>query len=352
METNTHHKKDIIYGLIDKLNKLPFRDKTKLDEFMQEAQECARSIFGNHGEFFQALKSIRFAPASFYSTAVEYQECWEEGKITTLRILTTMLNDPLVSTELSPAEETSSPDVQNNRMDAPKIQQDLDPVEEQILDELVSQLTQDIPAQDSSQIKDRPTEGTVEPLPAAEVINEKIEAFQHSLEQVTKFSDQMQKMDKAPKFPSVDSKKIFIVHGFEKTMLQPMTYTLATLGLELILSHERTSQETIAQKLSANPDVGFAIVLLTEDDIGYRKDQPDMAKLRAKQNVVYELGYLIGKLGRDRVFVLHHDEKNFELPTHCSELIYTPYDRLAHWQFDLVKRLKSCDYKVDANKLL
>ena len=74
--------------------------------------------------------------------------------------------------------------------------------------------------------------------------------------------------------------------------------------------------------------------------------------LRARQNVIFELGFFIGKLGRNRVLVLYQEEENFEMPSDYSGVLYTPYDSSGRWQFDLIKELKACGYDVDANKLL
>ena len=117
-----------------------------------------------------------------------------------------------------------------------------------------------------------------------------------------------------------------------------------------MLGHQ---EKTIVQKFHDYPEIGFAAVALSPDDIGYRKDQfTEKARFRARQNVVFELGFLIGKLGRNRVFVLVRDENNFELPTNYFDAIYTPFDRMGHWQFDLIRQLNNCDFKVDSNKLL
>ena len=76
------------------------------------------------------------------------------------------------------------------------------------------------------------------------------------------------------------------------------------------------------------------------------------AKTRARQNVIFELGLFIGKLGRRNVSVLYQEDKDFEMPSDYKGVLYTPYDTSGRWKFELVKELKNCGYDVDANKLL
>ncbi|HGE71730.1 TPA: nucleotide-binding protein [Candidatus Poribacteria bacterium] len=150
------------------------------------------------------------------------------------------------------------------------------------------------------------------------------------------------------------SKQIFLVHGHDDAMKQAVARTLEKIGLEPIILHEKPSEgRTIIEKFTDYSEVSFAVVLLSPDDIAYPKDRsPKDAMLRARQNVIFELGFFIGKLGRNRVLVLYQEEENFEMPSDYSGVLYTPYDSSGRWQFDLIKELKACGYDVDANKLL
>jgi len=150
------------------------------------------------------------------------------------------------------------------------------------------------------------------------------------------------------------SNQIFIVHGHNEAMKQAVARTLEKLGLEPIILHEKPDKgRTIIEKFTDYSNVLFAVVLLSPDDLGYVKGASlESAKFRARQNVIFELGFFVGKLGRERVCVLYQEVANFEMPTDYSGVLYTPFDRKGRWQFDLVKELKACDYDVDANKLL
>ena len=91
------------------------------------------------------------------------------------------------------------------------------------------------------------------------------------------------------------------------------------------------------------------MILLTPDDVGYDKNKPSCAKGRARQNVVLELGYFWGKLGRNRMMAI--SDPNVELPGDISGVVYTDPASDAQWQKELVRELKAAGYEVDSNKL-
>jgi len=172
--------------------------------------------------------------------------------------------------------------------------------------------------------------------------------------------EELKLFDTSPKVNGVEradvefSNRVFVVHGHDEEMKQAVARTLEKIGLEPIILHEQPNKgRTIIEKFTDYSNVSFSVVLLSPDDIAYPKDHPPKdAKLRARQNVIFELGFFIGKLGRNRVLVLYQEEENFEMPSDYSGVLYTPYDKLGQWQIELVKELKACGYDVDANKLL
>jgi len=93
--------------------------------------------------------------------------------------------------------------------------------------------------------------------------------------------------------------------------------------------------------------IGFAVVLLTADDEGGKRGSGDI-KLRARQNVILELGFFIGTLGRNRVAALH--ESGVELPSDVSGMLYTSLD--SHWRQDLGREMRAAGLTVDLNKAL
>jgi|SRR5665648_2036 len=150
------------------------------------------------------------------------------------------------------------------------------------------------------------------------------------------------------------SNKIFIVHGHDEEMKQAVARAVEKIDLKPIILHEQPNKgRTIIKKFEDYSDVNFAIVLLSPDDIAYPKDKsPKDKEFRARQNVIFELGFFVGKLGREHVFILYREEHNFEFPTDYSGICYTPYNNKGQWRFDLIGELNSCGYNVDANKLI
>jgi|CZCA01.1.fsa_nt_gi predicted nucleotide-binding protein len=147
---------------------------------------------------------------------------------------------------------------------------------------------------------------------------------------------------------------VFIVHGHNEEMKQSIARTIEKLDLTPIILHEQASKgKTIIEKFTDNSEVLYAIVLLSADDIAYLKsDPPENAKFRARQNVIFELGYFIGRLGRERVLALHQVIDDFEIPSDYSGVLFVPYDESGKWKFELVKELKAIGVNVDANKII
>lgn len=154
---------------------------------------------------------------------------------------------------------------------------------------------------------------------------------------------------------SEKSNNIFIVHGKDESMKINVARVIEKLKLNPTILHEKPNKgRTIIEKFTDYSDVLYAIVLLSPDDIGYEKESSSIENqyFRARQNVILELGYFLGKLGRERVLVLFREEKKFEIPSDYSGVLFIPFDSAGKWQIDLVKELKASGYDVDANNLL
>jgi len=107
---------------------------------------------------------------------------------------------------------------------------------------------------------------------------------------------------------------------------------------------------TIIEKFEDHSNVGYAVVLLTPDDLGATKDKKDELKPRARQNVIFELGYFIGKLGRKRVCVLHME--NVEIPSDYKGILYLKMDKDDAWTHKLAREIKEGGIKIDLAKIL
>ena len=146
-------------------------------------------------------------------------------------------------------------------------------------------------------------------------------------------------------------RKVFVVHGHDEGMKHSVARTLNKLELEPIILSERPDiGRTIIEKFEQESDVGYAVALLSPDDIGYAvRDGEDKAKHRPRQNVVAKMFFFIGTLGRKKVLPLV--KGNVEVLSDYSGVVYTPFDDHGGWQIRLVSELKAVGYRVDANKL-
>lgn len=145
------------------------------------------------------------------------------------------------------------------------------------------------------------------------------------------------------------SNKVFIVHGHDNAAIQEMARTLEKGGFEAIILHEQPdSGLTIIEKIERYADVDFAVVLYTECDLGRAKEMAQKdERYRARQNVVFEHGYLIGKLGRDHVCALV--KGNVETPGDISGVVYVSMDSAGAWKMQLGKNMKAVGLSVDLN---
>lgn len=146
------------------------------------------------------------------------------------------------------------------------------------------------------------------------------------------------------------NRKVFVVHGHDDHAKEMMARFLEKNDFEAIVLHEQASgNKTIIEKIEHYADVGFAIILLTPDDMGKSKDA-DNYQPRARQNVILELGYFMGKLGRNRVCAFKSGD--LEIPTDFSGVIWNPLDNAGTWKQILSKELSEAGYDLDSNKLL
>lgn len=153
----------------------------------------------------------------------------------------------------------------------------------------------------------------------------------------------------APSVPT-DSHKVFIVHGHDEAAKANVARTLEKLGIEAVILHEHANKgRTLIEKLEAHADVGFAVVILTPDDVGAAKADAANLHPRARQNVVMELGFFIGRLQRDRVCALL--APGVEKPSDFDGVVYVPLDSGGAWRFLLAQELQAAGIDVDMNKL-
>lgn len=160
----------------------------------------------------------------------------------------------------------------------------------------------------------------------------------------------------------IDMNKVFVVYGHNDALRVEVSRTIEQLGLRpIVLQEQEDFGNTIIEKFEAHAsDIGFAVVLLTADDLGVsckdlareEKEKGFKAeyKTRARQNVVFEMGYFIGKLDRAHVFELLED--GVEKPGDLDGILYTSIDEEGMWKIRLAKRLKALGYIVNLDKII
>lgn len=142
----------------------------------------------------------------------------------------------------------------------------------------------------------------------------------------------------------IKTNSIFLVHGHDGELKQEVARMIEKQGIKAIILSEQTNQgKTIIEKLEENRDVSAAICLFTKDDLCISGNNETR---RARQNVVFETGYFIGKLSRKNVICIC--EKDVELPSDMDGVVYTDKNS---WDIKLLKELKSIGFSIDLNKL-
>ena len=145
--------------------------------------------------------------------------------------------------------------------------------------------------------------------------------------------------------------KVFIVHGRDEGPKHHLRGFLSELGLTPVILDERAGKgRTIIDKFEEEArDVGYAVVILTPDDEGrLRNSEADMSA-RARQNVIFELGFFAAALGRKHVCAIV--KGNLEIPSDYDGVVYITYDDSEGWKMKLLRELKTAGFDVDANRI-
>ena len=147
------------------------------------------------------------------------------------------------------------------------------------------------------------------------------------------------------------SNKVFVIHGRDEGTKETVARFLQTLGLEPVILNEQANRgRTIIEKFEDHAHARFAVALLTPDDAGLLQGDKNNLKPRARQNVIFELGFFIGRLGREGVCAL--TKGDVEIPSDYAGVVYIPLDNSDGWKMRLIKELKSAGFEVDANKAI
>jgi predicted nucleotide-binding protein len=147
---------------------------------------------------------------------------------------------------------------------------------------------------------------------------------------------------------STYSRRIFVVHGHDEGARETLARFLEKLDFDPIILHEQDNRGgTVMEKIETHGDVGFAVVLLTPDDEGCVKN--GTPEPRARQNVLLELGYFLGRLGRDKVCALKRG--TVEIPSDFAGVVWESMDGHG-WKQALGRELEAAGHEIDWNKVM
>jgi predicted nucleotide-binding protein len=148
-------------------------------------------------------------------------------------------------------------------------------------------------------------------------------------------------------------RRVFLVHGQNEKIKQSVARVLEQLDLQPIILHEQADMgRTVIEKFEDHgSEVGFAVILMTGDDRGGAAEvDHEKYRRRARQNVLLEMGFFLGSLGRRRVCVLYEPE--VEIPSDYTGVLYKKLDEAGAWRFELARELRAAGIEVDVNQLL
>lgn len=148
------------------------------------------------------------------------------------------------------------------------------------------------------------------------------------------------------------TQNIFIVHGHDEAMREEVANFIREIGYIPIVLHERPNLgRTIIEKFEQEAaSISFAIILLTPDDFGAKVGQQNELNPRARQNVILELGYFVGKLGRQRVCPLYKGD--VEIPSDILGVLYIPFDTESSWKLQLMREMEAADLVAKVSPIL
>jgi predicted nucleotide-binding protein len=152
-------------------------------------------------------------------------------------------------------------------------------------------------------------------------------------------------------------RRVLIVSGTDDVMKKALTKALGKLLLvPVVLCEEPGHGKKIVERFTADyADVGLTVVLLSPDDYVYAKtEELTKRKLKPRLDVIFELGYLLGKLGKEKVLVLYRESEKgeFEVNTDFEGINTAPFDTLDSWKLALLRGLADNGYQVEGDRIL
>lgn len=152
-----------------------------------------------------------------------------------------------------------------------------------------------------------------------------------------------------------NSQQVLVVPSLNTEMNANIVSTLNKLGFTTVVfdSQDKEASRKLVENFDQYKDAALGVVVLADDEVGtLRLEYPKNVKMRARPQVVFLGGFLLGKLGASKVIFLYVPRQNFEFPFEMDEFFSLGYDEKNRWHFDFLKELKSRGFAVDANQLI
>lgn len=173
--------------------------------------------------------------------------------------------------------------------------------------------------------------------------------YRISLEGKNFIKDQISIEDAQPKTTDnikYPQRKIFIIHGHDDHLKKEVQLLLSRAELDDIVLHEQPDKgrNVIDKLIEETESASYAIALLCPED------EIENGTKRARQNVILEVGYFLGKLGKSKVRLIKKGD--VEIPSDLKGILYTEYDEKRNWKTNILKEIQAAGIDIDMNKIL
>lgn len=177
-------------------------------------------------------------------------------------------------------------------------------------------------------------------------VHERLMPYQERSNLINELGILLSKMNFLRTFKNCANNQVFIVHGHDKEAKHEVAHFLEEIKLlPIILAEKPAGGKTIIENLEKYSDVFYAVVILTPDDCVYTTNSPDKFNYRARQNVILELGYFMGCLGRYKVCAIY--KEGVETPSDIQGVINILMDPAGGWKIKLAKEMKHAGLPID-----
>ncbi|GEM_PF-6472732 len=310
---------------VKRLDDLPARSEQMLIEFISDLKFTIKEIFGPDSQYLDYLKYVKFRPEAVFVTDRELRRCWYGGVAQVSNLLKVILHDPLVKTNSS-ADPLPSKDIVSNTHP-----HDVSLEEEADIRHSLGKLKQSLGDDLIAPVEEGPIK---EPLRGDLSVD--------AQESIVEISAQ------EPKTLA----RVLLVPGSDQLINNEVAAFLRSLAVEVTMYSQSEEQAPLIDRLNRYAYSDFIVVIFSPDFYFYPRTQShENASIMAPQEMVFQLGYLVAKLGRQKIVVLCQEHDRLRRPTDYFDLYYVSLNPMGSWKTDIVNRMKSSGVPVPENQL-